>query len=101
MEDSVKTIGNGAFSYCTSLTTAILPHSLTSIGKSAFAFCSNLEKILIPKSVVDIDVHAFAGCKKLSIFTDCAQKPKGWKKTLLGSWNPDDRTVHWSMPFST
>ncbi|MEE0948207.1 MAG: leucine-rich repeat domain-containing protein [Bacteroidales bacterium] len=35
----VTTIGDGAFSFCSSLTSVTIPNSVTSIGASAFAYC--------------------------------------------------------------
>ena len=46
--DSVITIGDSAFSGCTSLTSVIIPDSVTSIGSSAFSGCSSLKSITLP-----------------------------------------------------
>ena len=40
--DSVTSIGNSAFYYCTSLTSITIPDSVTSIGNSAFYYCTTL-----------------------------------------------------------
>ena len=40
--DSVTSIGDGAFSSCTSLSSIVIPDSVTSIGDWAFVNCSNL-----------------------------------------------------------
>ncbi|MDY4512871.1 MAG: leucine-rich repeat domain-containing protein [Paludibacteraceae bacterium] len=41
---SVTSIGNGAFEYCSGLTSVTIPNSVTSIGEFAFSGCSSLTK---------------------------------------------------------
>ncbi|MBR2439623.1 MAG: leucine-rich repeat protein, partial [Lentisphaeria bacterium] len=86
--DGVTSIGAGAFSGCSNLSSVTIPKSVTSIGGSAFSGCSKLTitqyakdksvlpkdyngalHIIIPKSVTSIGVHAFSGCSKLSSVT--------------------------------
>ena len=43
--DSVKNIGNGAFSCCGSLISVMIADSVVNIGKGAFSCCTNLMKI--------------------------------------------------------
>ena len=43
--DSVTTIGNSAFSGCSSLTSVTIPDSVTSIGGYAFGYCSRLTSV--------------------------------------------------------
>ena len=45
--DSVTSIGNGAFSGCSSLTKVTIPDNVTSIGDSAFSGCSSLTNISV------------------------------------------------------
>ena len=56
------TIGGGAFSGCTSLTSVTIPESVTEIGWSAFSGCTSLTSVTIPDSVTVIRDYAFAGC---------------------------------------
>ena len=60
--DSVTTIGNGAFSDCSSLTSVTIPNSVTTIGRSAFEGCSSLTSVTIPNSVTTIGGYAFSYC---------------------------------------
>ena len=65
---SVTSIGVGAFSGCTGLTSIEIPSSVTSIGESAF-IGSNLTSIEIPASVTSIGVEAFSDCRVLESVT--------------------------------
>ncbi len=60
--NSVTSIGDGAFSYCSSLHSVFIPDSVTSIGDCAFWDCSSLSKIVISSSVTSIGDGAFDGC---------------------------------------
>lgn len=65
----LKTIGQGAFGWCTSLTNVTLPSSLTEIGSSAFAGCENVITELTFKQNVTIGDNAFYGCKNITKIT--------------------------------
>ena len=58
-------IGEDAFSYCSSLTSVIIPSSVTEIGEGAFFVCSSLTSVNIPSSVTSIEESAFSGCSGL------------------------------------
>ena len=58
-----------AFSNCTSLTSVIIPNSVTSIGNSAFDFCYSLTSVTIPDSVTRIGYRAFYECYSLTSIT--------------------------------
>ena len=64
--NSVTTIGEDAFSYCTSLTTVTIGNSVTTIGDWAFSGCSSLTTVTIPDSVTSIGNSAFYGCGSLT-----------------------------------
>ena len=60
---SVTSIGNDAFSKCSSLSKIVIPSSVTSIGEMAFMDCDSLSEIVIPSSVTSIGDSAFYRCK--------------------------------------
>ena len=64
--DSVPSIGDWAFSDCTSLSNIVIPNSVTSIGEGAFSSCTSLSNIVIPDSVTRIGNFAFSNCTSLS-----------------------------------
>ena len=66
VSDGVTSIGNYAFSGCSSLTSITIPDSVTSIGDSAFYVCSGLTSITLPDSVTSIGYGAFEGCIRLT-----------------------------------
>ena len=112
------TIGFGAFSYCTNLTSITLPENLTnigdyafrgcsfaditipkgvtSIGRFAFADCCELTSIQIPRSVKSIGNDVFSGCRNLIIYCEAASQPGGWDSWWNGSpWTDDGWPVIW------
>ena len=60
--EGVTSIGNGAFSSCTELASVTIPEGVTSIGGSAFFDCTNLASITIPEGVTSIGQYAFYRC---------------------------------------
>ena len=108
--DSVTSIGNGAFAWCSSLqefkgkyasedgrclivdgvfnsfangcgaTEYTIPDSVTTIGDDAFYCCSSLTSITIPDSVTTIGDRAFHNCSSLTNVTI------GDSVTTIGDW---------------
>ena len=65
----VTSIGDSAFTRCTSLASITLPEGLISIGNSAFHSCTSLESITLPEGVSSIGNTAFHSCKSLKSIT--------------------------------
>lgn len=72
---SVTSIGYGAFSGCSGLTSITIPNSVTSIGSSAFAGCRSLTSVTIPSRVSSIGDWAFQTCSNLLTITSEIKRP--------------------------
>ena len=60
---AVTVIGNTAFMYCFYLTSLTIPNSVTTIEEGAFAYCSGFTgDLVIPNSVITIEPSAFHTC---------------------------------------
>ena len=69
MLEGVTSIGPGAFSHCSALTSIPIPSGVTSIGVGAFNGCSALTSVTIPSSVTSIGHSAFESCNALASIT--------------------------------
>ena len=65
MPDSIESIGDYAFEWCTSLKSIEIPESVWYIGDWVFYKCKSLESIIIPASVKNIGYNVFAFCRSL------------------------------------
>ena len=76
----VTAIANGAFSRMASLTTVVLPSSVTALGvmpdgyfvnwsDGVFEGCSNLSSVTIPNTVTELGENIFSGCSSLKTIT--------------------------------
>lgn len=84
--NSVTYIGFSAFNSCTSLKSITLPSSLSTIQSEAFYNCGNLKTIRIPVSVTSIGNYAFDVCPSLMTVTYPGSK-KQWDAITKGSNN--------------
>ena len=73
--NSVTEIGKWAFLYCTGLASITISNSVTSIGSGAFDNCSGLTSITIPDGVTDIGSGAFVNCSGLTYIEVLPKEP--------------------------
>jgi hypothetical protein len=66
---SVTSIGNYAFGGGTSLTSVTIPEGVASIGMQAFQDCTSLTSMVIPNSVTIMGSSVFLGCINLKTLT--------------------------------
>jgi hypothetical protein len=86
--DSVTSIGWSAFECCDSLKSVVIPKSVTSIGKYAFRKCSSLKSVIIPSNVKKIGEGAFENCGALTIYCEISEEG-----------NPYDEEVFWEEEY--
>ena len=68
LPETIRTIGDQAFSNCHNLKFLELPGHLASMGEHAFSNC-DIRAITIPGSLVHIPQNAFSACKNLQTIT--------------------------------
>ena len=64
--EGVTSIGNNAFSRCTSLTGVTILEGVTSIGNHAFYRCTSLTGVTVPEGVTSIGDYVFYSCTSLT-----------------------------------
>ena len=80
---SLTSIGESAFSGCSGLVSIVLPKSLTSIGESAFSGCSGLDSISLPEGLTSVESHSFNCCTNLK----SVSFPEGLTSIGFGAFN--------------
>lgn len=66
INNTVSSVGHGAFKSCGNLKQINFGHSLKTIGKYSFDNCPSLTSVIIPESVTTIKEDAFGYCKNLN-----------------------------------
>ena len=64
--DSVTNIGDYAFWGCSDLADIVIHDGVTSIGDYAFEGCESLRSVVIPDGVTSIGDYVFSGCRSLT-----------------------------------
>ncbi|MBR5515325.1 MAG: leucine-rich repeat protein [Clostridia bacterium] len=65
--NSVITIGESAFEWCTSLCEVEIGNNVVTVGDYAFACCYNIESITLPDTLVGIGNYAFEQCRAIKM----------------------------------
>ena len=79
----------------------IIPETVTSIGQEAFYFCSNITSVIIPSSVKQIQCLAFGLCKNLSSITVRGLVPAVLNSADDPFWLIDKNTCMLYVPYGT
>ncbi|MCH5162769.1 MAG: leucine-rich repeat protein [Clostridiales bacterium] len=66
LPETLTSLGEYAFFYCTRLTTVTILGSIEIIPESAFEGCTMLQRVELPATVTEIGDYAFYGCTRLS-----------------------------------
>lgn len=86
---TVKTIGDAAFHWCSSLTAITIPDGVTTIEGGAFSWCTGLTSVSIPNSMTNIGNGAFQGCVGLEEVISHIENPFEISKDVFGEYGID------------
>ena len=86
--NSVTSIEDSAFMYCSGLTNIIIPNSVTNIGSYAFSGCYGLINLIVPDSVVNIGEYAFGGILNVEYYGTASGSP--WDAKMINGYLEDD-----------
>ncbi len=64
--NSIVTLGNSAFSWCSKIENIKIGNSIAKIGEGTFNGCSNLKKLELGNRITEIDKRAFKNCEALT-----------------------------------
>ncbi|MBQ8566546.1 MAG: leucine-rich repeat domain-containing protein [Clostridia bacterium] len=95
--NSVKSIGNSAFSECTSLSKIHIGTGVTSIGDNAFLHCKSLKSLVIPDAVEAFGFAPFADCPSLTEFI-VTSNSKSFKTVEGDVYSLDGKTLVFHAP---
>ena len=94
LPDSLTDMGDSTFSRCSSLAEIDIPAGVSRIGEETFNFCRSLVRIAISDSVVSIGERAFRSCDSLTEFTI----PAGVTRIEKGTFSSCRNLVRVTIP---
>lgn len=101
LPDGLKEIKQYAFCWCKSLQEVVFPQDLRVVGMEAFEGCESLKNVVLPEGVSSIEQGAFAGCRSMeSIYIpDSVNEIGGGKGNgfLQTFGQPDDRHMDFTI----
>ena len=96
--EGVKSIGMGAFAYCTGLTSVIIPEGTVGINDSAFFNCSDLTTVTFPRSLKRIGKGAFLLCGSLAdVYCYAEMPPHTIKESILVPFDVSHTKEHTTL----
>lgn len=66
LPNTISSIGNAAFEYCSKLDSIVIPNSVTSLIDNSFSNCSGLKNVTFGSSLTSIGSYAFYNCSNLT-----------------------------------
>ena len=90
---NVKTIGEEAFEYASSLTTITIPNNVTSIAANAFEY-SGLKSVTLGTGLTSIGANAFLGCTALTTIRSNRTTPPTIQSTTFETSHYSAATVY-------
>ena len=69
LPNTVSSLGEGAFAVCNTLTTVNIPNGVAEIPTGCFGYCQKLDNVVLPATVSVVGKMAFFGCSGLKNIT--------------------------------
>ena len=101
LPDTVKYIGDRAFSGCAKINRVYIGKATIRIGQYAFAMCTNLSKVIFSVGLKEIDSYAFQGCENLDTIEHVDTKDEDLPVSLerIGTY-AFDGTDYWESTWT-
>ena len=96
---SVKSLGQAAFMYCTSLKSFEFPKGVTTLSTSVLEGCSALETVMIPASVTTINQDALYNCSALQAIYNYSIAPQTITERAVNNVNKSTCILYVPMDY--